>query len=154
MGIDLSLTSTGISIIDEECKIIFQSLIKTTNTEIIENRIINVNNNIEKYITDNLPISIFMEGLSYQSKGQSSLELAALHYYLRISFVKSNLNFKVIPPTTLKRFICGVGKGQAKKELVLLKCFKKYGIEFDNNDLCDSYCLSRMCHEETKNSNN
>jgi hypothetical protein len=33
---------------------------------------------------------------------------------------------------------------------MLLKVFKKFGIEFDNNNLCDAYSLARLAVEEYK----
>jgi hypothetical protein len=41
----------------------------------------------------------------------------------------------------------GKKKG-SKKELMLLHCFKKWGQEFENNNLCDAYCLARMAMED------
>jgi hypothetical protein len=31
---------------------------------------------------------------------------------------------------------------------MLLHCFKKWGEEFENNNLCDAYCLARMALED------
>lgn len=48
----------------------------------------------------------------------------------------------IIPPTSLKKFI--TGSGAAKKEQLLLQTYKKYQIEFNDNNLCDAYGISRM----------
>ena len=47
-----------------------------------------------------------------------------------------------IPPMTLKKFAAGTGK--AKKAEMLLKVYKRYGVEFTSDDAADSYGLARM----------
>ncbi|MBI4962464.1 MAG: hypothetical protein HY913_04245 [Desulfomonile tiedjei] len=44
-----------------------------------------------------------------------------------------------IAPATIKKFV--TGKGNSKKEQMLLHVYKKYGLEFATNDECDAYCL-------------
>jgi len=42
----------------------------------------------------------------------------------------------------LKKFITGVGKG--KKELILLKAFQRYNIEFKTPDEAEAYGLAKI----------
>ena len=77
------------------------------------------------------------------------LQMGALHYYLRIFFRKKNIEYKIIAPGTLKKFV--TGDGRCKKDLILLKTYKKWGIEFSINDLADAYGLARMALEDYKN---
>ena len=141
IGVDLSLTGSAAIIIDNQANIVKQELVSTKSDEQIENRF--------KIILDALDFCrkvvnlkmIYVEGLSYGSKGQAALELAGLHYLFRYSLCISSTPYKIIPPTELKKFL--TGKGNSKKELMLLHCYKKFGIEFDSNDLCDAYCLAR-----------
>ena len=72
-------------------------------------------------------------------------------YYLRIFLFKKKVNYKIIAPGTLKKFVCGKGKGHAKKNLMLLKVYKNWGIEFDDDNLADAYSLARMALEDYKN---
>ena len=37
---------------------------------------------------------------------------------------------------------------------MLLKTFKKWGVEFDDNNLCDAYGLARMALEDFNNESN
>ncbi|MGD2073064.1 MAG: hypothetical protein PVG65_06210, partial [Candidatus Thorarchaeota archaeon] len=55
----------------------------------------------------------------------------------------------VIAPSTLKKFV--TGKGNCKKELILLKVYQKFEIEFDNHNLADAFSLAKMAFEENKN---
>jgi len=144
-GIDLSLTGTGFVNIDNKSKIIDQELIVTKPNVQIEERLLSIRNTIENLLHKESTESIYLEGLSFASKGQSIMELAALHYFIRIYLFENKLKYKVIPPTSLKKFV--TGKGQAKKNLMLLKVYKKWGVEFQDDNICDAYSLSRMALE-------
>lgn len=154
MGIDLSLTGTGILIIDDNGTVIIKQLVKTLNKEKIlgtkpiqyidilpEDRIIKILNVVKNLCETNKPNIIYIEGLSFGSQGRSVLELGGLHYCIKVYLKTENYNYKTIPPKTLKKKI--TGNGNANKETMILKVFKKYGEEFSDNNLCDAYCLAR-----------
>ena len=44
-------------------------------------------------------------------------------------------------PTTLKKFI--TGKGAGPKDVMLLETYKRYGISFLDNNLCDAFGLAQ-----------
>ena len=46
-----------------------------------------------------------------------------------------------VPPSTLKKFV--TGKGNAKKDQMMLAIYKRWGTEFDNNDAADAYALAQ-----------
>jgi Holliday junction resolvasome RuvABC endonuclease subunit len=48
----------------------------------------------------------------------------------------------LIPPMTLKKY--AAGKGNAKKQEVLLQIYKRWGIEFNDDNAADSYALARL----------
>jgi len=143
IGIDLSLTGTGFIMLDGDCEIVESKLIKTDSKSEIEDRINYIYNSIynfiNKYEEDKF---INIEGLSYNSKGSSIMQLAGLHYFVRINLNNNNLKYLITPPSTLKKFVSG--KGNCKKDLILLNVYKHWGVEFDDNNLADAYCLSRM----------
>jgi hypothetical protein len=47
-----------------------------------------------------------------------------------------------IPPMTLKKY--AAGKGNAKKQEMLLQIYKRWGVEFNNDNAADSYALARL----------
>jgi crossover junction endodeoxyribonuclease RuvC len=75
--------------------------------------------------------------------------MGALHYYLRLFLHERKIPFKVVAPNTLKKFV--TGKGNSKKNQMMLHAFKKWKMEFDDDNLCDAYGLARMSLEEYKN---
>lgn len=48
----------------------------------------------------------------------------------------------LIPPMTLKKY--AAGKGNAKKQEMLLQIYKRWGIEFNDDNAADSYALARL----------
>jgi hypothetical protein len=51
----------------------------------------------------------------------------------------------LVPPMTLKKFISG--KGNAKKDEIMLQIYKRYGVEINENNAADAYGLARIAAE-------
>lgn len=150
LGLDPSLLSFGAVLIDDELNIIKSMILKSSPQKDMEYRLLHLTNNVFNLFSgvvdsSNKNLRIAIEGLSFGSKGQSVAELGALHYFLRILFFDNGLKYQVIPPTTLKKYVCGTGR--AKKDLVLLNAYKKFNVSFESSDICDAYCLARFIKE-------
>jgi len=146
VGLDPSLTGTGIVKLDLESNIEEQKLISTKSSDKEEYRMSFILNEVNRII-DNDSV-VYIEGLSHGSTGQSILEMAGLHYCITVNLYQRKITFKDIPPGTLKKFVTGNGRG--KKNLMLLKTYKKFGIEFEDDNLCDAFCLAKLALEEHK----
>lgn len=48
----------------------------------------------------------------------------------------------IVPPTSLKKYI--TGKGRVDKNQILLQVYKKWDVEFNNDNAADSYGLARI----------
>jgi Holliday junction resolvasome RuvABC endonuclease subunit len=53
----------------------------------------------------------------------------------------------LIPPMTLKKY--AAGKGNAKKQEMLLQIYKRWNIEFTDDNAADSYALARLASGAT-----
>lgn len=146
-GLDFAYANNGIVQLDENATIIRQEVITTNARNTDEERLIKLRDHIKEIVSPN--DIVYIEGLSYSSQGQAKAQMGAVHYVIRIFLVENGINYKVIEPTVLKKFV--TGKGQCKKDLILLNVFKKWGVEFDNSDLADAYGLARMALEDYKN---
>ena len=145
VGVDPSINATGLVILDEKANIVEQRLF-SVKADLFEESLLKYEKEIE-FIPNIVKLkAVHIEGPSYQSQGQSILQMGAIHFLLRLFLFKKNINYKVIAPGTLKKFVAG--KGNAKKDLMLLKTYKKWGVEFDDHNLSDSYGLARMAMEE------
>lgn len=97
---------------------------------------------------------IAMEGTVLMS--HSALVLGELAAVVKLScwdYFDGNLNRYIpypdhlrtplqIPPMTLKKY--ATGKGNAKKQEMLLQMYKRWGVEFTNDNAADAYALGRM----------
>lgn len=146
VGLDPSFNEFGLVILDKDAKIVEQKLIVSDSALDADERIIQLEKEFKFVPTICGLHSIYIEGPSFSSSGQFVLQMGALHYYLRVFLIKAKKEFKVVSPGTLKKFVTGTGR--CKKELMLLKVYKKWNVEFDNNNLCDAYSLARMALED------
>jgi Holliday junction resolvasome RuvABC endonuclease subunit len=53
----------------------------------------------------------------------------------------------VVPPTSLKKYISGKGTG-VKKNQILLAVYKKWNVEFNDDNAADSYGLARIVRNQ------
>ena len=149
VGVDHSLLNNGLVVLDENAKIKEKKLFGSPDSKMLmEKRLLDIMENF-KFLLELKPEIVYIEGPAFQAKGRSILEMGALHYLIRIFLFVHKINYKIIAPTTLKKFVTGSGRG--KKELMLLKVYKKFGVEFEDHNLADAYSLARMALEESKN---
>ena len=85
-----------------------------------------------------------MEGTVLAS--QAALVLGELSATVRLTiydYFDDDRRFPLkVPPMTLKKY--AAGKGNAKKQEMLLQIFKRWGIEFNDDNAADSYGLARL----------
>jgi crossover junction endodeoxyribonuclease RuvC len=149
VGVDPSYNGFAIIVVDKTGSIVEQKLIKTKSDKEIEERLIDLENEF-KFIPNIFSLhSVCIEGPSYSSNGAFQLQMGALHFYLRVFLFKNHVKYKIVAPGTLKKSV--TGDGRSKKDLMLLKVYKKWGVEFDNDNLADAYGLARMALEDYKN---
>jgi len=141
VGLDLSLNGTGLTVLSDSSVILSQKLIASFPKDCIEKRTISIGNQVVSEIEQFDPFIVCIEGLSFRSAGQATLDLAGLSLYVRILLLNSLKKFYLVPPCTLKKFVTGSGRSQ--KNIMLLKTFKKFGVEFTDDNLCDSYGLAQ-----------
>lgn len=87
---------------------------------------------------------IAMEGTVLAS--QAALVLGELSATVRLTifdYFEDDRRFPLkVPPMTLKKY--AAGKGNAKKQEMLLQIYKRWGIEFTDDNAADSYGLARL----------
>lgn len=146
VGMDPSYNGFAIIVLDKEANMIEKKLFKSDTGLETEDRLIQLEKEF-KFIPSIMCLhSVFIEGPSYSSNGQFVLQMGALHFMIRLMLKRAGVNYKIIAPGTLKKF--AAGDGRAKKDLMLLNVYKKWGVEFDDDNLADAYSLARMALEE------
>ncbi len=84
---------------------------------------------------------IVIEGYSYGGKFNNSLQYE-LGSVLRYTMWEDRIQFVEIPPTSLKKFV--TGKGNAKKDLMLLGVYKRWDFDTEDDNEADAYGLAQF----------
>lgn len=141
LGIDQSLTGTGISVISDG-KLEYSTVIKSKFKGV--KRLIDIKTQLVDIYKANNPNYVAMEGYGFMTKGRG-FELGELGGVIKVTFSELGNPPIVVHPSHLKKFV--TGKGNCDKSLVLMNIYKKYGIEFDNDNIADSYGIARLMLE-------
>ena len=83
---------------------------------------------------------VAMEGTVLAS--HSALALGELSATVKLELWSRSILPLQIPPMTLKKY--ATGKGTAKKQEMLLQIYKRYGVEFNDDNAADAYSLARL----------
>ena len=99
------------------------------------------------YVSDGHGIvDIAMEGSVLASHAALVLgELAAVVKMAIYDYFDEDENCRYplkVPPMTLKKY--AAGKGNAKKQEMLMQIYKRWGIEFNDDNAADAYALGRL----------
>lgn len=151
IGIDQSLTGFGLTILDVDDPTVFITYVFKSSYYGIE-RLVDIRKwlfdvfaDIDK---DKIIVNVAMEGTVLASS--SALVLGELYSIVRLTlhdffFKEGDEKCRYplrVPPMTLKKY--AAGKGNAKKQEMLLQMFKRWGIEFSDDNAADSYALARL----------
>jgi len=138
LGIDLSLTSTGISVNGETGTI-------TTQAKGAE-RLSIISLAILDAVIDNSIEIVAIEGYSFASRNSQAFSIGELGGVVRTRLWERNIPFVDIPPTCRAKF--ATGRGNAAKTEVMSSISAKTGMIFAGkgaDDMCDAWILEEMC---------
>ena len=149
IGIDQSLTGFALTILSNDDPTQYVTWVYKSPYFGIERLA-----DIRQWLTDNLGYAeehwvindIAMEGTVLAS--HAALVLGELSATVRLAIFdffeeEDDRRFPLkVPPMTLKKY--AAGKGNAKKQEMLLQIFKRWGIEFNDDNAADSYALARL----------
>ena len=137
IGLDLSLTSTGLSVGD------IREVIKSKNKGPerlydISKRIIEIVSNI------NNPV-VIIEGYAFASRNSQAHAIGELGGVVRLALWHNNTPYIEVPPTCRAKF--ATGKGNAGKGEVMSSVSARTGIVWAGagaDDLCDAFLLEEF----------
>lgn len=145
IGIDQSLTGTGIAEISNEGKLIRTKLLRPGKALGVQ-RLDFITQSICEFCEDvKEKFVIAREGYSFSSKGRSVFNLGELGGCIDLTLYRSSISnlfeYFIFPPTVVKK-LC-LGSGAVKKDtLYLLEVLKKTGIEFPDDNQADAYMIA------------
>lgn len=138
LGVDLSLTSTGISANGKTGTI-------TTPAKGPE-RLSIISLAVLDAVIDNSIQLVAIEGYSFASRNSQAHSIGELGGVVRTRLWERNIPYIDIPPTCRAKF--ATGKGNAAKTEVMSAISAKTGLVFSGkgaDDMCDAWILEEMC---------
>ncbi|UTI41103.1 hypothetical protein [Niallia sp. RD1] len=138
VGIDPS-TKTGLVILNEDGEVLHTEEITTKKTKDPQ-RFIDIANKIKHRLAFGDVICI--EGFSYGSKGKGVSTQYGIGWQIRSMLVTNGFDYYEVAPGALKKFASG--KGNTKKDELVLPIYKRWGFESTSDNIRDAYILSQI----------
>lgn len=137
MGLDLSLTSTGVSI-NGSTQVVSTKLKGVERLSVMNHSILEIAK------AENVDI-VLIEGYSFASRSGQAFSIGELGGCVRLTLWENRIPYVEIPPTCRAKF--ATGRGNASKGEVISAISAKTGIIFSGasgNDECDAWVLEQM----------
>ena len=144
IGMDQSYAGFGITAIDKKGNY-YTEVYKAEGTGI--ERLCHIRNYVEDFLSEYSVVGVAMEGYAFGKAFGAALsgELAGMIKLLLFDLYPGNDGARfplIIQPTSLKKYI--TGKGKVDKNQILLSIYKKWDVEFNDDNAADSYGLARI----------
>jgi crossover junction endodeoxyribonuclease RuvC len=137
MGLDMS-SVTGLSIVDSTKTVLhaevvtFKKLTGCERINAIAGRILDVHAQFE-------PDFVVIEDYAVSRFGGSAIVSISIGSVIRFLMWQDEIPYLEVSPTSLKKFV--TGKGNSKKDQMILEVFKRYGYTSKTNDIADAVGL-------------
>lgn len=143
MGIDPS-TRTGIVVLEDFAQtisVVSHTEIRTPG-ELGMTRVQSIGQHLAELLVVHKPDVAVIEGYAYGAKGRSITTMVEIGTVLRLTLHRDMPGrWAEASPSALKKFT--TGKGNSKKDLVMLNVFKAWGFEGTDNE-CDAFGLAAL----------
>jgi crossover junction endodeoxyribonuclease RuvC len=144
IGLDLSLTRTGVCVLSQDGYETFSITSKPQGDSYTDElkRMLRIVDRIAEEIDKREVGLVVVEGLAFMARNTSALvQLSGLNYLVRDRLHARGLPFLIVTPSTLKKFV--TGKGNAQKDHILLEVYKRYGVTILDNNESDAFGLAK-----------
>lgn len=150
IGLDLSLTSTGIADFTHDGQVITKTIRSASNGKAVTDqydRLANIVREIADYISSQgpHPALVLIEGPSYGSKGAGTWDRAGLWWLVACLIIDRKHPLAVVPPAVLKKY--ATGRGNADKTAMAVALQKRWGIELGDDNKVDAWWLGAAGRE-------
>ena len=140
MGVDTS-TKTGYVILDDEGEVVNVGVLHHKPQANRFARYAHYTRELSELIEAYGVDLVIIEGYSYAGKFNSSLQYE-LGACIRMRLWQDEVKFVEVPPTSLKKFV--TGKGNVKKNLMLLAVYKRWDFDTEDDNEADAYGLAQF----------
>ena len=137
-GFDLSLTGTGVCVVNRDGKVVFACTLK--NNLRGEERLVFIREALRDILREFKPKMICVEDYAYAATygGAFAGEVGGT---VKVMMYEEGFQFYKVAPTRLKKFING---GGGAKNMIILNVFKSWGYTADDDNQADACGLAQM----------
>lgn len=140
MGLDLSLTGTGIVVIDKAGEVVLSRTISSKLRDM--ERLAHIRAEIASILSGASPIMTCIEGYSMGSRAGQLASIGELGGVVKLLLYRNGFRYTIVAPTQLKKFV--TGKGNSMKDEIMMNVYKRWGWEAKDNNQADAYGLGRI----------
>jgi Holliday junction resolvasome RuvABC endonuclease subunit len=138
LGLDLSLTATGVALPNGSCH-----TIKTSPSD-GDLRLVQIAESIRVAITVSGPIDLaVIEDLPVGARAAGITGM--VHGVVRRELAAAGVPYALVSPATLKAY--ATGAGNVDKTAMAMAAYKRAGVEFADDNQCDAWWLRAAGHE-------
>ena len=139
MGVDSS-TKTGLVCLSDDPKFFFSTELEAKKMNGFE-RLAWFRTAIDKLVNTYKPDICVIENYGF-ANSHSLVPLVEIGTTIRMVFHDRKIPIVNIAPTSLKSFVCS--SGNAKKEMMILEAYKRWGFQAATNNIADAYGLAKV----------
>lgn len=146
IGIDQSYSGFAITVINKDCTL-YKTMVYTSPMRGVERlrdiasfmgiEVFEPAKNIQASAIEGYAYGAQMAHMAGELGGMVKLELRSWLHYSDAAYPL------IVAPSMLKKYVTGKGTG-VKKNQILLNVFKKWDVEFTDDNAADSYALARI----------
>lgn len=140
IGLDLSLTGTGLVVLDIAGHVLDAMTISSKLRDM--ERLAFIRSTIGKVFSNYEPGLACIEGYSMGSRAGQLASIGELGGVVKLLLHRNNFPYQIVAPTQLKKF--ATGKGNGAKDEVMMHVYKRWGWEAKDNNQADAYVLARI----------
>ena len=142
LGLDLSLQSSGLVIIDKDYNIKHSETLSVPQKGV--ERLYHLKT-MFKTSLDSFNIKFCcIEAPALKAEGRL-FNIGELNGIIKLILYKKGINFITPAPSQLKKYATGSGKGN--KSIIILDVYKNFNEEIRNDDIADAYVLARIARD-------
>ena len=142
IGLDMSLTGFGLVVLNSRnAELINKGVIKNKNKG--AKRLVEIRKEVKKAIveSENVKLAV-IEGYAYGRNVGRFFDMGELGGVIKQCLYLKKIPYIIISPLMLKKWITGSARGD--KSVILMKIFKKFKVELEDNNIGDAYVLARI----------
>lgn len=147
VGIDPS-TKTGFVALDENGQVLRAKELTGVGTK-DPKRMVTLIDEIVAHIRKDEDI-IAIEGFGFAS--QQAIQLGGIGWGIRMALFRRGIKYIDVAPSQVKKF--ATGKGNCKKEAIILPLYKQWGFEHPSDNVRDAYVIAQIAKALKQNPDN